>query len=145
MADLLAIIAHDRDRPSAADALERLTATYESLRGPVPERHTVATEWAAVQVVDRPTPATIGLREDGAGWTAWAGPLADPAAATAPLGELDGQFSLTRLEADGETLRLATDPLGMKPLYVAESGGMTFASSSALVLSKHLRAAPSRV
>jgi hypothetical protein len=145
VADLLAIIAHDRRRLPATDAIERLTETYEALRGPVPERHTVSTGWAVVRVVDAPTPATIGLREEDSGWTAWAGPLADPAAAGAPLGELDGQFSLARLEPDAATLRLATDPLGMKPLYVAESDGLTFASSSALVLARHLRTPPSRL
>jgi hypothetical protein len=145
MADLLAIISHDRAKPVDAAALEQLTSTYESLRGPVPFRETASTEWARVRVVDRPQPATAGVREQGAGWTAWAGPIAEPqAAAATPLERLDGQFALVRLEEDGSTLRVATDPLGMKPLFSAESNGATYVSSSALVLAKQLGATPSR-
>lgn len=145
MADLLAIISHDRARVVGDDALEALTATYESLRGPVPFRESASTPWAAVRVVDRPQPATAGVVRRGEGWTAWAGPLLEPAlAAATPLERLDGQFALARLEGDGQTLRVATDPLGMKPLFLAESGGSTYVSSSALVLAKHLRLSPSR-
>lgn len=145
MADLLAIISHDRAVPLASRALDDLTAAYESLRGPVPSTDAVALEWAAVRVVDRPQPATVGIAREGEGWTAWAGPLAAPELAGAtPLDRLDGQFALVRLEPDGRTLRLATDPLGMKPLFVATAGGCTYASTSALVLARHLRLPPSR-
>lgn len=146
MSDLLAIISHDRARPLGADAIAGLSSSYEALRGPSAVRETVATDWAAISVVDRPQPAMVGIERHGEGWTAWAGPLTDPAAtAAAPLERLDGQFALARLEADGTTLRVATDPLGMKPLFVAESNGSTFVSTSALVLARHLRLSPSRL
>jgi hypothetical protein len=142
MADLLAIISHDRSTPVEIDPL---TAAYVSLRSPVPTQETLATPWAAVRVVDRPQPASVGAVRHGEGWTAWAGPIAAPASAAAtPLEQLDGQFALARLEADGLTLRVAADPLGMKPLYSARAGNFTYFSSSALVLAKHLRSAPSR-
>jgi len=145
MSDLLAIISHDRSRPVGVEAIEGLASSYEALRGPSAVRETAAADWAAVSVVDRPQPAMVGVERQGQGWTAWAGPLVDPmTTAAAPLERLDGQFALVRLEADGATLRVATDPLGMKPLFVAESGGRTYVSTSALALARHLRLGPSR-
>jgi hypothetical protein len=144
MADLLAIISHERSKP-VAGALDALAATYESLRGPAARTETVGVDWAGVTVVDHAAPADIGIERAGEGWAAWAGALVDPAdAASAPLERLDGQFAMVRLEADGATLRVLADPLGMKPLFVAEAGGATCVCTSALVLAKHLGLAPSQ-
>ncbi|HEV7562054.1 MAG TPA: hypothetical protein VGO24_01000 [Solirubrobacterales bacterium] len=143
MADLLAIISRDRSQPVSVD---ELAADHESLRGASTASETAtATEWAAVRVVDRPQPAAVGIARAGDGWTAWAGPLADRAqAGHAPLAALEGQFALVRLEGDGETLRVASDPFGIKPFYMVEAGELTYFSTSALVLAKHLRLSPSR-
>ncbi|HUC00290.1 MAG TPA: hypothetical protein VMS11_10730 [Solirubrobacterales bacterium] len=142
MADLLAIISPDRTRTVSVDDL---TATYEALRGPAASADTATCGWAAVRVLDHPQPPLAGIERGERGWAAWAGALVDPAvAASGPLERLDGQFALLRLEEDGETLRLATDPLGMKPLFVVEAGGLTHVSTSALVLAKHLGSAASR-
>ena len=144
MADLLAIISHDRAKPVAANAIEELILSYESLRGLIPYRESAATSWACALVIDRPSPARIGVERHGDGWSAWAGPMASRPIACVPLDRLDGQFALVRLEGDGATLRVATDPLGMKPLFTAQAGQLTYFSTSALVLAKHLRIAPSR-
>ncbi len=142
MPDLLAIISQDRSRPVSVD---ELTATHESLRGAPTSADAADCGWAAVRVLDRPRPALAGIARADGGWTAWAGPLTDPgAAASTPLARLDGQFALLRFEADAATLRLAADPLGMKPLFAAEADGLTYVSTSALVLAKHLRRPPSR-
>jgi hypothetical protein len=144
MADLLAIISHDRAKPIGADALASLGATYESLRGAAANVQTAGSEWMGVRVVDQATPADVGVERAGNGWAAWAGALVDPAsAATSPLERLDGQFSMVRLEEDAGALRVLADPLGMKPLFMAEAGGATYISTSALVLAKHLRLPPS--
>jgi glutamine amidotransferase-like protein len=141
MADLLAIIASDRSK--RVDGAP-LSAAYESLRGGATFSAEASCGWAAVQVLDHPHPPTAGVLHGDGGWTAWAGPLADPASAdSAPLDRLDGQFALIRLDPDGTTLRVATDPLGMKPLFVATSHGESYFSTSALALAKHLRCAPS--
>jgi hypothetical protein len=146
VADLLAIVSHDHAVPLPGGALDELTGTYESLRGPAPQRETASTGWAAVCALGRTAdPAMAGVRHVGDRWAAWAGPLADPfSAATADLAQLDGQFSLIRLDETGEALEVVTDPLGMKPLFTATKGGRTYISTSALVLAKHLRATPSR-
>jgi hypothetical protein len=142
MADLLAIISADRSR---SVAIEELSASYEELRGAPTAAETASAGWAAVRVLDRPQPPLLGLAADGDGWSAWAGPLGDPGQATAPLGELEGQFALARLEPGGETLRVATDPLGLMPLFTAQVGELSYFSTSALVLARHLRLAPSRL
>lgn len=144
MADLLAIISHDRAEQNAGVLLADLSASHEALRGPMAFAAEAGNGWAAVRVLDGAQPPQAGIEEQGKGWAAWAGPLAGAAAST-PLGELDGQFALLRLDEDGETLELATDPLGLKPLFVAEAGGRTYAATSALVLARALRAAPSRL
>jgi hypothetical protein len=145
MADLLAIISHDRAQPVAADVLEAFGASYESLRGGGGHAQTVGTDWAKVKLIDPAAPPDIGIERAGEGWTAWAGALVDPAGAgTRPLEALDGQFAMVRLEENGTTLRVIADPLGMKPVFTAEASGATYISTSALVLAKHLRLPPSR-
>jgi Glutamine amidotransferase domain len=142
MADLLATISHDRSR---SVSVGKLLAAHESLRGASTSSETVATGWAEVSVVDRPVPGNLGLEAAGGGWTAWAGaPRAAGRVSEVALAQLQGQFALARLEPGAETLRIAADPFGIKPLYVAEAGGVTWFSSSALALAKHLRLSPSR-
>jgi hypothetical protein len=142
MADLLAIISRDRSRQvSVGD----LVAAHQSLRGPVPFAETVSAGWAEAAVLDRPRPPQLGAETDRDGWTVWAGPLADPARASAPLSELEGQFALARLEPDGGELKVATDPLGMMPLFTAVAGDLTYFSTSVLVLARLLRATPSQI
>jgi hypothetical protein len=142
MADLLAIVSSDRSRRvSAAD----LVTARETLRGPVPFSQRQSAGWAEVVVCDRPQPPLTGSEPAGEGWTAWAGPLADTARPHAPLTELEGQFALARLDPASEELTLATDPLGMMPLYTARAGELTYFSTSALVLARALGATPSRL
>ncbi len=144
MADLLAIISHDRGRPVPASALAKLSATYESLRGAFGSQGSVGCGWARVQVIDHAAPAMIGVEHDGEGFSAWAGPINGRAGTRVGLESLDGQFALVRLDQTGTTLRVVTDPLGMKPLFTARTGELTYVSTSALVLAKHLRSRPSR-
>jgi asparagine synthetase B (glutamine-hydrolysing) len=142
MADLLAIISRDRSRQVS---VRDLVAAHESLRGPATSSQTVGAGWAEAAVLDRVQPPLLGTEAKGDGWTAWAGPLADPAAASAPLTELEGQFALARLEPDGGELTVATDPVGMMPLFTAVAGDLTYFSTSALVLARLLRATPSQI
>ncbi|MGE4123418.1 MAG: hypothetical protein AB7F97_18255 [Solirubrobacterales bacterium] len=142
MADLLAIVSHDRSRRVSA---EELVAAREALRGAAAFSQRRSAGWAEVVVCDRPQPALIGSEAEGEGWSAWAGPLADPSRPQAPLGELEGQFALARLDPAGERLTVATDPLGMMPLYAASAGELTYFSTSALVLARTLRAPASRL
>lgn len=141
MADLLAIISTDRSRQVDPSPLR---AAYEELRGGATSEFEASAGWAAVRVLDHPRPPQAGVEEENGAWTAWAGLLSGAAGPhRTPLAELDGQFSLVRLEPGGETLRVAADPLGMKPLFVAERDGQTYVSSSALVLARLLRSTPS--
>jgi hypothetical protein len=146
VADLLAIIAPDPQEKASQVELDQLLASYEGLRGK-PERQLHATgERACAYLLGRDT-ATSGVEGEGEGdgWTAWAGSLCpNPAAMAGPLEQLDGQFALLRQRQDGR-VHLAIDPLGMKPLFVARRGGLVYAATSALVLARHLRLAPSRL
>jgi hypothetical protein len=142
--DLLAIISHDRGHNVDAGALERFRSDYEALRGAPRHLKAESADWAKVLLIDHSSPDQVGTEREGEGWTAWAGRIASPAKpADTPLAQLDGQFAMVRLEAGG-TLTVATDPLGMKPLFMATAQGRTYVSSSALVLARHLRLSPSR-
>jgi asparagine synthase (glutamine-hydrolysing) len=143
MADLLAIISHDRKRPLGPEDLAGLTASHRELRGASPHSKSADCDWAAVRVLDGVEPSAIGVEDGEGGWTAWAGSLRG-AGPGGQLEQLDGQFSLIRLDREGG-LTVATDPLGLKPLFVAEREGRTYVASSALVLARHLRLAPSRL
>jgi hypothetical protein len=89
--------------------------------------------------LDRPV---AGIERDGGRWAAWAGPRAPGSALVSPV-EIAGQFALVRGGDDDEVV-VATDRLGLKPLYVAEARGRVFVSTSALVLARHLALRSSR-
>ncbi len=144
MADLLAIIAEDPREPVEPAEMERLLADYESLREKPDRKLVAASARARACVLGRETP-TSGIETLGGETTAWAGSRsASPPAMAGPLEDLDGQFALLRICGDGNVL-LATDPLGLKPLFVARRGGRAYAATSALLLARHLRLAPSRL
>jgi hypothetical protein len=146
LADLLAIISHDRADPVAESSLDRLIASYEAARGSAPDRETVAADGVRACALRRTPSASGGVERGSDGWTAWAGSIVpQPSAMTAPLRGLDGQFALVRSQEGGRTVVLASDPLGMKPLFTASSGRATLVSTSALALARHLRATPSRL
>lgn len=143
MADLLAIVSHDPTVPVEANRLERLVADYEALRGRASTRKEASTTWARACVLSHTSPDTVGTVADGDGWTAWAGVPSAANRIAGPPAEIDGQFAMARLHPEGKTMSVATDALGMKPLYVAISANRTYASTSVLALARHLRAAPS--
>jgi hypothetical protein len=144
LAELLAIISHDPSTVVDDGALERLTADHVALRGVQEGRLDAGTGRVRTRVLGRST-STWGVEEADGGWTAWAGSLQRRTATLAgPLAELDGQFGLVRADREG-AVEVATDALGMKPLYVAERDRHTYVSTSVLALARHLGAAPSRL
>jgi hypothetical protein len=147
MADLLAIVSHDRSVPVDGDDFAELIARYESLRGPARSREAVSGGWVRACAFNRTSEAAAGIENAQNGdWAAWAGSLhGEPAAMTGPLESIDGQFALVRLEAGGSRARIAADPLGMKPVFAAVSDRRTYLSTSALALAAHLGSAPSRL
>ena len=143
MADLLAIVSHDPRASVGLEDLEALESTYESLRGAARRRQGAGGGRVRVSLLDNGADTAGSLPTDG-GWNAWAGSLVgQPEQMARPLAELDGQFALIRVEGGGERVLIATDPLGMKPLFLAAAAGRTYVSSSALVLAKHLGTGPS--
>jgi asparagine synthase (glutamine-hydrolysing) len=142
MADLLAIISPGRREPPVAADVESLLGDYRRLRGEPTRREDIVVGRCAATVVSHLRTPAVGVERDEERWAAWAGPRA-PGSALAPLEEIDGQFSLVRGTDDSEVV-VATDRLGLKPLFVAEAGGRFLVSTSALVLARHLRLSPSR-
>lgn len=86
------------------------------------------------------------LERRGDSWALCAGvPHSPRPLVEAKFDELDGQFALLRYDAETNSAVLASDPLGMFGLFVAERDGLTFASTSALALAHYLHAKPSRL
>jgi asparagine synthetase B (glutamine-hydrolysing) len=141
MADLLAIISSGRHEPPGATDIEGLLGDYRRLRGEPTQRQDIAVGRCVATVVGHLTTPVAGVEREGGRWAAWAGPRA-PGPALASPSEIGGQFALVRDAGDGEVV-VATDRLGLKPLFVAEAGGHLFVSTSALVLARHLRLRPS--
>jgi asparagine synthase (glutamine-hydrolysing) len=142
MADLLAIISPDPREVVEQAAMDDFVGAYAALRGEAAHREDVGEGSCRVAVLSHLSIPVVGVERDGERWAAWAGPRA-AGSALGSLAGLGGQFALVRREGDGEVL-VASDPLGLKPFFVATAGGLTYASTSALVLAKALRLKPSR-
>jgi asparagine synthetase B (glutamine-hydrolysing) len=139
----VAIVSHDRSRPLEDDELARLVATYERLRGTAPRRELAAGAWSRVVAWTMPAAAPTVAEQD-ASWALAVGVVhARDGILNTPLRELDGQFGLIRFRAEADEVVAATDPFGLRGVYVAEREARTYVSTSALALALHLRLAPS--
>ena len=147
MSGFIAIIADRPERSVADGALARFVDSYTAIRGRAGASERVSAGGRArACVFARPDQGVSSLERRGDSWALCAGvayhsrPLVQ-----ARLDELDGQFALLRYDAEAATVTLASDPLGMFGLFLAERDGLVYASTSALALAHHLRAAPSRL
>jgi hypothetical protein len=142
MAGLIAVIGNG---PSVASEISGLSRAYFDLRG---ERRDVALASESCGAV-----ASAGEHEPracveklGSAWSVSIGAVHGPPRILGAQGsEMDGQFALVRYEPAGQLLEAITDPFGMQALYLAQRGGLTYLSTSALALAKHLRVRPSRL
>jgi hypothetical protein len=135
-------------RDASASALEAdvagLVEAYESLRGPASHHELGAGDLGRFVLLDTEASNAVHLHR-GASWLAFSGVVYSPQSPMgAPISELDGQFALLAYDGDQDEVQIASDPFGMHALYVAERGALTYVSTSALALAKHLRASPSR-
>jgi hypothetical protein len=141
MTGLIAIVAVDPGNRVDERELEGLTAAYESLRGPA-TRHDASSQGRAhVRLLgfEGMRPA---ITEDDAVWTAVAGRAYGNCPPAGALEELDGQFALVSHDEGRDETVVATDPFGLRALYVARHEGLLYVSTSCLALAKHLRSKP---
>ncbi len=143
MRGLVAIIGHDRTMPVEEREIGDLAASFESLRGRSNRYSARAGVFA--RVVRLNTTTESGIETDGGSWAATYGLVHyKDSLIGRPVESLDGQFALVSFDAVSQEVVVASDPLGLQALYVAERDGKTFVSTSALALAKHLRAKPNR-
>lgn len=144
MTTLLAIVARDRAVVEPGE-IEALAATYERLRGAGVRTEVCGPGWVRAMTIGHEHGQPAGLASADTSWVAWAGSVQHPGSLIdAPPEALDGQFVSLHFNADEDTLTLVTDPLGLKPVFLAERDRKIYISTSALVLARHLRAPPSR-
>lgn len=144
MAGLVAVIAAEPRSGVPEGELERLADSYEAVRGSA-TRRTASGGGAEVAIVARAESPNAGLDVVTGSWTAYVGrPQAAGAAGERPPHAWDGQFALVSFDETAGEVTVASDPLGMQAVYVAERGGLLFVSTSALALARHLRATPNR-
>jgi hypothetical protein len=147
MAGVVAIISHERTNTVTSAEVDALAATYESLRGERPDRHTAASgTWARAIVMGTRRDGRPTIEEQDGSWAASIGVLVPGTTLLGSrLADLEGHFGLVSYDGRDETLTVATDPRAFQPMYWAERDGKTYVCDSALVLAKHLRARPSRL
>jgi Asparagine synthase len=136
MPTLIAVMAGDRRSSAAQEEMTALLAAHGELRGHADSRVLPAGEWGQVAVVG---PGTA-CAQRGEDWVACAGTDQHALDPGADRLDFEGQFALARYEARDARLEVLNDALGMQALYVAERGGLTYVSTSALLLARHLRA-----
>jgi asparagine synthase (glutamine-hydrolysing) len=141
MTGLVAIVAAEPGSRLDEGEVEQLADAYESLRG-ANGRQEVRAEGRAHACLLGVEDAGLRITRGAGSWAAAAGRVYGTLPPEGSLEELDGQFALVlRDENRGETL-VATDPFGLRSLYVARRDGKLYVSTSCLALAKHLRAAP---
>jgi len=141
MTGLVAIVAAEPGSRVDAGELEQLAGAYESLRG-ANGRQEVRAEGRAHACLFGVEDVGSGITRTAGSWAAVAGRVYGTLPPEGSLEQLDGQFALVLCDEDrGETV-VATDPFGLRSLYVARRDGKLYLSTSCLALAKHLRAAP---
>jgi hypothetical protein len=137
---VLAVISRDQ-RPVRAEALDGLMATYEAIRGAGRRDQAAAADFAQIAKIDSDAAQRPGIERGLSGFVASCGVVHGSASLLeTALTALDGQFGLIRYDARSGALCVATDPFGLQALFLAERDGLTFISSSSLVLARHLNA-----
>lgn len=147
MSGFIAIVADQPGRAVPGGELARFVDAYVAIRGGGSANARVTGgDRVSACVFSRPDEDATCVERRGDSWALSAGvPYHSRPLVEARLDELDGQFALLRYDAETKTSALASDPLGMFGLFVAERDGLTFASTSALALARYLGAAPSRL
>jgi Glutamine amidotransferase domain len=141
MTGLVGIVAAEPDSRVDEGEVEQLASAYESLRGANGRQEASAEGRAHVRLLGLED-AGLQMTRTAGSWTAMVGRVYGTLPPQGSLEELDGQFILVCRDEDrGETI-VATDPFGLRSLYVARRDGRLYVSTSCLALARHLRAAP---
>jgi hypothetical protein len=129
--------------PVSETDFDGLVAAYETLRGRGEQAHARAGTFAYAALLT-PGWASSRIDRDGGSWAMCVGHVRPARRLTnVDLNEVDGQFALTAYAATRDEITIATDPWALRGVYVAKRGNFTYASTSALVLARHLQATPS--
>ncbi len=147
MSGFIAIVADRPERAVPEGELARFVDAYVAVRGDGSANGRVnGGHRVRACVFSRPDEGAKCLERQGKSWALTAGvPYHSRPLVETRLDELDGHFALLRYDAETKTAALASDPLGMFGLFVAERDGLTFVSTSALALARHLGAPPCRL
>jgi hypothetical protein len=145
MSGFIAIIANRHDRSVSEADVDAFVRAYVALRGGTGEAAQAGDRVRAFAFVNAEASGPA-IDRRGDSWALSAGTLHHSGSRLdADLDEVEGQFALLRHDAETKISTLASDPFGMFGLFVAERDGLTYVATSALVLARHLRAAPSRL
>jgi asparagine synthetase B (glutamine-hydrolysing) len=139
MPGIVAIAADGHDDMVERAELDRFIAAHNDVHGPC--AHDVLEAGARGLVAAFRDGAATGVERREGGWKAWVGRAYGAGGALRPE-QLDGQFLLIAGDPSGE-VRVANDPLGMFPAFVARRAGRTYVATSLLALARHLGASPS--
>jgi hypothetical protein len=143
MRGLLAIIARDRKSSVTEADINGLANAFASLRGT--GIHYRANAGGFARVIRISMSNQSGIESDGSSWVSTYGLTHhEGSLLRQPIDRIDGQFSLISYDSSTREIQVASDPLGLQALYLANRDGKTYICTSALVLAKHLKARPHR-
>jgi hypothetical protein len=139
--DFVAIVSLPGNMPVHRREIEEFSATYLRVR--------TAESVAYAPLEGRVCAATFATGSDDGdavlhtgpeGWCVATGSLIGAASLLEEvrLASADGHFGLVLFEARSDAAVVATDPMGMQSVFVAERDGRAYVSTSALVVARHL-------
>ena len=120
--------------------LREFVAAYEALRGAERVEYCPPSDGFRAAVIAAEGWRQSALWESDGSWTAFAGVLYGVSPSPgARLEEADGHFGLISFDAGRRRMIVATDAFGVQAMYVAESEGRAYVSTSAMAIARHLR------
>ena len=142
---IVGVVAHDGRVAVSHDELDDLVAAYRSHRGGEQRASIEAGTLARFALIEQEGLELCDLERRDASWAAVVGTgYHEGSLLDCDAGDVDGQFAFVSYHSGREELVVACDAFGMQSLFVAERGGRTYISTSALALATLLRSRPSR-
>lgn len=145
MNGFVAIIANQPDASVSQAEIDAFAQAYLAVRGGVSESAQAGDHVRTVAFANRDEAGpSIHRRENS--WAVSAGALHHRGSLLdTDLDDIEGQFALLRYDAHTNISTLVSDPFGMFGVFIVRRDALTYVSTSALALARHLRPAPSRL
>jgi hypothetical protein len=141
---LVAIVAEAPDARATDEELDEFASCYRQLRSQPEHTRLSAGALGAAVLFGTADDLSVGAQRRERSWAGYVGSLHTEESSLIEAGTaaLDGQFALVRYRAEAQRYEVLSDPFGLQALYISRRAGLTYISTSALAIAKHLAARP---